>query len=90
MYHSVVKCPHCDNLVFLRVKPGQTLVFRHGLLKETFQLIDVNLTSDECQSLMNEKKVIGCCKLFCVHIAHEKWYALPLVEEDEEEEESAA
>jgi hypothetical protein len=86
MSHSVVECPHCRNLLFLHVKPGQTLVFRHGILKENFNLVDPNVTNEECQLLLQNKKVIGCCKLFCVHISNKKWYTLPLLEEEEEED----
>jgi hypothetical protein len=58
------KCPHCEQEVVVEVKELNCCIFRHAVYKHNYQQVDPHLRKDECERLVKEDKVYGCCKPF--------------------------
>ena len=57
-------CPHCDQLVSVRVQEVNCAIFRHGNFKESLKPIDPHLCKDECDRLVADDLIFGCGKPF--------------------------
>lgn len=60
----IVKCPHCDNLIYIHKSELNCHIFRHGIYKHTFTQIDPHMKKEECDNLFINKLIYGCGKPF--------------------------
>ena len=57
-------CPHCEQLVSVRVQEVNCAIFRHGNFKDSLKPIDPHLCKDECDRLAANDLIFGCGKPF--------------------------
>lgn len=62
----IVKCPHCDLLIFVYLKELNCRIFRHGIYKTTLKQIDPHLPKIDCDRLKTNDEIIGCGKPFVI------------------------
>ena len=62
----IVKCPHCDLLIFVYFKELNCRIFRHGIYKTTLKQIDPHLPKIDCDRLKTNDEIIGCGKPFVI------------------------
>jgi hypothetical protein len=62
--YLIFECPNCDSYVEVNINETRCCVFRHGIYKETYQQISPHTSQNECERLINEDKIYGCCKPF--------------------------
>jgi hypothetical protein len=60
----IVKCPNCNQYVYINIKELNCHIFRHGIYKHNFKQIDPHLNKNECDKLFNNKLIYGCGKPF--------------------------
>jgi hypothetical protein len=60
----IVKCPHCNLMIFVYLKEFNCRIFRHGIYKHNLQQIDPHLPKVECDRLKANDLIIGCGKPF--------------------------
>lgn len=57
------ECPHCTGHIIILKQDINCAIFRHGIYK-TGQLVNPHATKEECDRLVSEDLVLGCCKPF--------------------------
>jgi hypothetical protein len=57
-----VECPHCQYIIL--IEDINCRIFRHAVYKDTFEPVNPHASEEECNRLLSEHKVIGCCKPF--------------------------
>jgi len=57
-------CPNCDSQIIVHKNELNCQIFRHAVFKNTFEQVNPHLCKEECDRLVRENKVIGCCKPF--------------------------
>ena len=57
-------CPNCKSEIIVHKTELNCHIFRHGVLKDTYKQVDPHLCKEECDRLVKEDKVFGCCKPF--------------------------
>ena len=56
----IITCPHCSEYIIIeKINCG---IFRHGVLIKTGKQIDPHASKEECDDLINNKKIYGCGK----------------------------
>ena len=60
----IVKCPHCELMIFVFINEFNCRIFRHGIYKHNLQQIDPHLAKVECDRLKANDLIIGCGKPF--------------------------
>jgi hypothetical protein len=60
----IVECPHCHLLVV--ITELNCAIFRHAILRTTYEQIDPHLSRAECEDLISQNKIFGCGKPFRV------------------------
>ena len=59
---NIVNCPHCNTPIIIeQLNCG---IFRCGVFKDTYNQVDPHLSKTECEKLIVQNKVYGCCKPF--------------------------
>ena len=58
------KCPHCLDEIIVHNQELNCRIFRHAIMKDTYIQVDPHLSKLLCDKLIEENKVIGCCKPF--------------------------
>jgi len=58
----IVTCPHCNE--FVMIEELNCCIFRHAIYKTTFQQVNPHASKEECERLVQEESVYGCCKPF--------------------------
>lgn len=64
--YILVTCPHCKDAIFIVKSEINCAIFRHGVLKDTFQQINPHAPKEECDHLFNDHMIFGCGKPFKV------------------------
>ena len=59
-----VKCPHCNEYIYVLKSQINCNVFRHGIYKSNLKQIDPHTSKEVCDRLLNDGKIIGCGKPF--------------------------
>ena len=57
-------CPHCFSEIIVQQNELNCRIFRHAVMKNTYRQVNPHLSKIECDKLLTEDKVIGCCKPF--------------------------
>ena len=58
----LVNCPHCNDLIIIEeINCG---IFRHAWYKINHQQINPHLSKTECDELIKNNSIYGCCKPF--------------------------
>lgn len=70
-----VSCPSCGGCVVVYHTEKNCRVFRHGVYKDTFVQINPHLSKEECDRLVNKKKIIGCGRPFRIVFVKDNWVA---------------
>ena len=60
----IVECPHCKDLISILENEINCGIFRHAVYKENMKYINPHATYDECQELIKNNSIYGCCKPF--------------------------
>lgn len=58
----ITTCPHCNAVVAIPKDQTNCRIFRHGIRTDTWQQVNPHLPKEQCDALVAEGKVIGCCK----------------------------
>jgi len=67
-----ITCPHCEHLVEIeKVNCG---IFRHATLKQNGQQVPPHLSKNECEKLIQNNQVYGCCKPFRLKMREDNEY----------------
>ena len=74
----VVKCPHCHLLV--QIESVNCAIFRHAILKDSYTQVPPHAPKEVCDRLIEEGKVIGCCKPFRVRLGEDGTYSPEMCE----------
>lgn len=62
--HLILKCPHCEDFVFIYKKEFNCKIFRHAYYKSNHQQIEPHSSKEVCDNLLKENKIYGCAKPF--------------------------
>jgi DNA-directed RNA polymerase subunit RPC12/RpoP len=62
--YIIIDCPHCKDQVLIMRSEINCAIFRHGVLKDTFQQINPHAAEEECSHLFNNNMIMGCGKPF--------------------------
>lgn len=58
----VIICPNCNEYVLIQeLNCG---IFRHGILKDTYEQISSHASKEECNYLKNNDLIFGCGRPF--------------------------
>ena len=63
----IFECPHCLGTIQVMKNEVNCRIFRHAVYKNTYQPVNPHLPKTECDQLVAENKVIGCCKPFRIN-----------------------
>ena len=62
MSNIIVSCPHCNDSIL--IEQLNCCIFRHAIFKENYSQVNPHASLDECDKLINNNLVYGCCKPF--------------------------
>ena len=60
----IFECPQCGLFVLVNKKETNCCIFRHAVMKNTYQQIGPHTKKETCEKLKQENKVFGCAKPF--------------------------
>lgn len=60
----ILKCPHCFDEIIIFRNEINCAIFRHGVLKDTYQQIDPHASKEVCENFVATNKIYGCGKPF--------------------------
>ena len=61
----IFNCPHCDKYIIIPLSSlNGNENFIHAIFINNYEQVDPNLTEIECQYLLENNMVFGCCKKF--------------------------
>ena len=69
----ILKCPYCNNYIYIEKKDLNCHIFRHGIYKYNLQQIDPHMGQDDCDYFSNNKLIYGCGKPFKIVKEVEKY-----------------
>ena len=61
-YHF--KCPNCDISIIVFKNELNCNIFRHAIFKDSYKQVHPHLSKEDCDFLLLNDKVFGCCKPF--------------------------
>ena len=56
--------PHCFSEIIVQKNELNCRIFRHAVMKDTYKQVAPHLSKILCDKLIEQDKVIGCCKPF--------------------------
>lgn len=62
-------CPHCGHYIEVAVPETNCCIFRHGTLKQGLAQVNPHMPKEECDALVAQDLVYGCCKPFRLVLA---------------------
>ena len=68
----IVVCPHCDEIII--IEKINCAIFRHAIYKSNMQQVPPHLDKNNCDLLVKNDLVYGCCKPFRIVITQDKIY----------------
>lgn len=61
--YIIVSCPNCNDSILIYNNEINCRIFRHAIYK-TGQQVNPHLPKEECDRLVSNNEVYGCCKPF--------------------------
>lgn len=58
----VFECPHCKHIFVMNINELNCRIIRHAVFKNNFVQVNPHLSKEECDKLVKEDLVYGCCK----------------------------
>lgn len=62
--YYVFTCPHCSDMIQVLEKELNCCIFRHATYKDSMKQVNPHLPKEQCDKLILEGTVLGCCKPF--------------------------
>jgi len=62
--YVLIKCPYCENDIFIMEREINCAIFRHGVYKTNMEPIPPHSTMDQCEYLVKHNLIYGCGKPF--------------------------
>jgi hypothetical protein len=72
----VFNCPHCKDEIIVAKNELNCKIFRHAVFKHNYEQVNPHLPFIECQKLIAEDKVYGCCKPFEIINKNDKLFVV--------------
>ena len=60
----IFECPNCNEFIEVEKKETNCCIFRHAVYKHNMNQVSPHTPKNMCDRLVNENKVIGCCRPF--------------------------
>ena len=70
----IIKCPHCKKYIF--IEKINCAIFRHAVYKSNNEQVNPHLNKIECQKLIENNLVYGCCLPFKIIEENNKFIAI--------------
>jgi hypothetical protein len=67
----IVDCPHCGQYII--IEKLNCKIFRHAVYKNDGKQINPHMSKSDCEQLLREDKIYGCCKPFQIHVVDNKY-----------------
>ena len=74
MENFIIKCPHCKK--FILIEQINCAIFRHGVYKTNNEQVNPHLNELDCDNLIKNKMVYGCCLPFKIIKENDKYIAV--------------
>jgi len=58
----VFECPHCKDFFIMNEKELNCRIIRHAVFKNNLEQVSPHLPKSECDRLVDDDLVLGCCK----------------------------
>ena len=72
----IFNCPHCQDEIIVLSKEINCKIFRHAIFKNNFEQVDPHLCKEECDKLVENKMIYGCCKPFEIIVENNKYFVI--------------
>ena len=69
-------CPNCNLEIIVHKNELNCQIFRHAVFKDTYEQVNPHLCKEECDRLVKEEKVLGCCRPFEIIIKNNNMIAI--------------
>ena len=56
------KCPHCEHYFIMNINELNCRIIRHAVYKNNFRQVNPHLSKQQCDLLVQDDLVYGCCK----------------------------
>ena len=65
--YIIVNCPHCSEFIFIYRNDLNCRIFRHAIIKETFNQINPHASKQQCDEYIKNNEIYGCGKPFKIN-----------------------
>jgi len=72
--YQILKCPHCNEFVYIIHKEINCGIFRHGVFKHNNIQMDPHSSKEICDNVKQKDLIWGCGKPFQVFIKDNLYY----------------
>lgn len=69
----IFTCPHCGGHIEVLSSETNCCIFRHGQFRSNGAQVNPHASKAECDKLIEEDAVFGCCKPFRLSITNCIW-----------------
>ena len=69
-------CPHCLTDILVNINELNCKIFRHAIYKTNFEQVNPHLCQKDCEFLLSNDLVYGCCKPIEIITKDDKQYAI--------------
>lgn len=70
----IFECPHCQQEIIVQKNQLNCKIFRHATYKHNYEQVNPHLCKSECDRLVREDIIYGCCKPFEIVNKNNKLY----------------
>lgn len=71
----IVTCPHCNGSIQIYSSEINCKIFRHAVHKINCTPVNPHASKAECDKLITDDKIYGCCKPFCIVLSNYQYIA---------------
>jgi hypothetical protein len=71
----IITCPHCGEYII--IEKLNCKIFRHAVYKKNGRQINPHMSKNDCDLLLRENKIFGCCKPFQIIIKNDEY--IPII-----------
>jgi hypothetical protein len=72
----IFKCPHCQDDIIVFLNEIFCKIFRHAIFKHNFEQVNPHLSKNECDKLIQNNMIFGCCKPFEIIIENNEYFVI--------------